>query len=162
MEELQLKGLNDTENPQPQTAQVRNKMIRKCPEIRKDITKLETNGFKMVENQVMDNPTSGKRLTDTSLVLVEPHPVNQSNLDLNDTINSMMEIKGTGRGFACKVCGKIEMKKKNNMQNHIEGMHIEGVTHPCSQCGKSFRWIIYFLCMCSNITFRNKQLARPL
>ena len=58
--------------------------------------------------------------------------------DLNKTISSLMESLGQGR-YACRVCGKIEPRKRGNMIYHIEGKHIEGVSHPCGQCGKSFR-----------------------
>ena len=55
---------------------------------------------------------------------------------LNETINSMMQkVEGT---WSCIKCGKSD-KDKSNMRNHIEGKHIEGVSHPCNQCGKQFR-----------------------
>ena len=74
-----------------------------------------------------------------SLVLLDPSVKTQTNIEeLDTTINSMMEIRRQGR-FACRVRGKVEPKNRIHMKNHIEGSHIEGVSHPCNQCGKLFR-----------------------
>ena len=56
--------------------------------------------------------------------------------DLDETINSMMQ--SIGGMWSCIKCGKSD-KKKGDMRKHIEGKHIEGVSHPCNQCGKQFR-----------------------
>jgi hypothetical protein len=58
--------------------------------------------------------------------------------ELDATVNSMMDKNTDGKWF-CLVCGKIENATKAHMRTHIEGKHIDGVSHPCSQCGKSFR-----------------------
>ena len=78
---------------------------------------------------------------ETSLALAEfsGTKLNTNNDDLDETISSMMEVLGPGMGYACKICGKTELKFKGNMINHIEGKHTEGVTHACRQCGKSYR-----------------------
>jgi predicted amidophosphoribosyltransferase len=39
--------------------------------------------------------------------------------------------------FTCSVCHKV-MKQKRHMVNHVE-THIEGMSHLCSLCGKSFK-----------------------
>ena len=39
--------------------------------------------------------------------------------------------------FSCTVCHKV-MKQKRHMVNHVE-THIEGVSHICNLCGKSFK-----------------------
>ena len=76
---------------------------------------------------------------DTSMVLSDWINKTKTNVEeLDETINAMMESLGQGE-LRCKVCGKIETKFKKNMRNHIEAKHIEGVSHPCSQCGKIFR-----------------------
>ena len=59
-----------------------------------------------------------------------------NNLELDQKIDSMMErVEGT---WTCKVCGK-KNGLKPNMKKHIEGVHIDGYTHPCVYCAKNFR-----------------------
>ena len=82
---------------------------------------------------------SDPNLTEKSMVLADtPTKTNTHYEDLDKTINSMMETLGHGK-YACRVCVKIEPSKKSHMIYHIEAKHIEGVSHPCSHCGKSFR-----------------------
>ncbi len=52
--------------------------------------------------------------------------------ELNEKINCMNEV------WTCKLCGHTAGILKGDMRNHIEGKHIEGVSHPFRQCGKSF------------------------
>jgi rubrerythrin len=57
---------------------------------------------------------------------------------LNSTITTMLKI---GKGvYICSVCGKQENRNKFNMINHIEAKHIEGISHSCDICGKTFRY----------------------
>ena len=39
--------------------------------------------------------------------------------------------------FSCTVCKKI-MRTKRHMENHVE-THIEGLSHLCDHCGKSYK-----------------------
>ena len=66
---------------------------------------------------------------------------------LDDTINSMIRRqkaegkrqKAEGKAnCTCMECGK-ETRRKGDMRHHIEGKHIEGGSHPCDKCQKSFR-----------------------
>ena len=57
------------------------------------------------------------------------------NSSLDETISTLMEAQD-GQ-WACNLCGK-QMKRKKDMMNHTE-VHIGGITHPCSSCGKAFR-----------------------
>ena len=83
--------------------------------------------------------TSDLSNQETSMVLAETAVKTNTNYkELDETINSMMSSLGQGQ-YSCNVCGKIEPKKKFNMKNHIEGKHIEGVSHPCSHCANTFR-----------------------
>ena len=60
----------------------------------------------------------------------------RNNLELDQKIDSMMErVEGTWR---CKVCGKKDALKPN-IKKHIDGVHIDGYTHPCVYCAKNFR-----------------------
>ena len=61
--------------------------------------------------------------------------------ELNSQILSLME-KNEKQHWICKVCGKdsgIKRNRKQDMMNHIEGKHLEGVSHSCSQCEQKFR-----------------------
>ena len=61
----------------------------------------------------------------------------QNNDELDPAVSSMMQKKYQGC-WSCNICGKTE-KNAKHLENHIEAKHIEGVTHPCGQCGKYFR-----------------------
>ena len=65
--------------------------------------------------------------------------VSGDNTELDEQIMSMME-KREGM-WTCKVCGKTDVKlnKKQNIQQHVEALHMEGGSHPCNKCGKIFR-----------------------
>jgi hypothetical protein len=42
--------------------------------------------------------------------------------------------------WTCKVCGKKATRGgKPDMRDHIEANHVEGVSHPCSICGKTYK-----------------------
>ena len=60
-----------------------------------------------------------------------------NNEELDQTIESMMQRNIQGI-WTCTVCGKLD-NRRQHMISHIEGKHIEGVSHPCGQCGKHFR-----------------------
>ena len=55
---------------------------------------------------------------------------------LDETINSKMH-KDDGV-WKCTECDMIQ-KYESKMKDHIEGKHIDGVSHSCDQCGKLFR-----------------------
>ena len=40
--------------------------------------------------------------------------------------------------FSCQLCGKSGVKKRQNINNHVE-THMEGLSFPCQICGKTFR-----------------------
>ena len=81
---------------------------------------------------------------------------NQSNSDLHnqaldEKVRSMMEkgkkmmtdgeqmTDGTlkqRKSSVCKVCGREGLPK--HIEFHIESNHLDGITFPCDQCGKTF------------------------
>ena len=63
-------------------------------------------------------------------------PFNE-NIGLDEQINSM--INNLAGVWTCSVCGKTDKHNfKNNLQKHIE-THIQGLSHSCNHCGKTFR-----------------------
>jgi len=63
------------------------------------------------------------------------------NKEVDDMVTQMMtklENQDTGLPeFSCTVCQKV-MKQKRHMINHVE-THIQGMSHLCNLCGKSFK-----------------------
>ena len=40
------------------------------------------------------------------------------------------------RSYVCNVCGKESLK--TSIRDHIEAMHLSGISIPCTDCGKTF------------------------
>ena len=63
--------------------------------------------------------------------------------DLDEQVKSLMEktpnatADGVRRLYACKVCGKEG--QSIHIKNHIEAIHLEGISIPCNYCGKTTR-----------------------
>merc|ERR1712129_89992 len=82
-----------------------------------------------------------------SVALVDPYTVATDLQDLEQQINSMMEMSENlvgGSGLhankklrICKVCGKEG--PQHHIKGHIEANHITGASHPCNICGKTSR-----------------------
>ena len=58
--------------------------------------------------------------------------------ELDGQINTMIQKLEDSSGWSCTVCGKSS-KVSSNIRQHIEANHIEGMEHPCDQCGKVSR-----------------------
>ena len=76
-----------------------------------------------------------------SVALILDYKVTAEVQDLDEKIKSLMsstdELISGHRTQICNVCGK-----KGNMRNikdHIEANHIEGISHSCNYCEKTFR-----------------------
>ena len=104
------------------------------------------NQVKREENCVIDETNTNDATTydpDTKsreLAVAEPVKVNMSGEDkliLEEKINRNVERAVNGM-FKCTLCGK-EAKQKIQIQYHIEGIHMEGLSLPCNICGKTFR-----------------------
>ena len=137
-EELQLRGLCNNEAPpkDPKITQSKFKTTNsKTFLIEQHLEKFEA----ITGADPNSSNYSNLRGKEASMVLVDTSVKNTTkDEELESTINSMIERLGEGR-FVCNVCGNIEAKSKRNMRNHIEAKHIEGISIPCNQCGKSFR-----------------------
>ena len=71
--------------------------------------------------------------------------------DLDDQLNSMMALgksnipdgsNGFPRATICRICGNNG--RRSDVETHIEGNHIEGISIPCSSCQKTSRTRIAF------------------
>ena len=62
----------------------------------------------------------------------------QSKSELDEKINELMRKDEGTKGWICTMCGKTA-RDKTNLSQHIEGNHIDGVSHPCNVCGKVSR-----------------------
>ena len=57
---------------------------------------------------------------------------------LDEKIKSMYVKKDGQKIYVCNICGK-EANRNNNMKDHIEANHLEGIYLPCNLCDKTFR-----------------------
>ena len=64
---------------------------------------------------------------------------NQTLSKLDEEIDTHIE-KALAKGYSCKTCG-VKMDTKQHMRNHVEGRHVEGISHTCNKCddGKTFK-----------------------
>ena len=131
-EELRLKGLTGTDNPdkakEPKREHFENTPIR-----RENIK--QSKPPSRLHYQTPTNPDT--------LVAVENSSTDAMNQDLDDQIKSMMtktDVRtANGREFlfTCNICGK--QAAYNNLRSHIEANHITGFSHSCNICGKTSR-----------------------
>ena len=64
-------------------------------------------------------------------------PISAENLnEIEEKVSQYVE-KLDSKRFRCTICGK-EAVLQRNLKNHIE-THLEGLSFPCSTCGKTFR-----------------------
>ena len=57
--------------------------------------------------------------------------------DLETKISQYLERCEDGK-FRCTLCGKTATQKIE-IKDHVEGVHLEGISVPCPQCDKTFR-----------------------
>ena len=60
--------------------------------------------------------------------------------ELDEKIKSMWKLtkKDGHSNYICQICGK-ECRVNSQIRDHIEVNHIEGISHPCNICEKTFR-----------------------
>ena len=132
-EELKLKGLNNSENRTPNPTTRHSEITPKKPKNNPNSEILEVYSDNIESSSFYLNPS----IEETSLVpSTTSVKTGTNNGELDETIDSMIERLETG-GYKCNVCGKLE--RRSILIRHIESMHIEGVSHPCGNCGKLFR-----------------------
>ena len=140
-EEIQLKGLTGgtEENNRPEKEE-RYKPIPKIITTNEiePVTKYPKNEF---EEEIDDS-------NQTTTVMILTTPSSQVSFnggtggELKTTLWSM--ISQSGSLLTCTVCGKSKDKSlaknaKMQMENHVESLHVDGVTYNCSRCEQVFR-----------------------
>ena len=136
-EELNLKGLArgnqgiETEET-PKQNQNKKKILKK--DDKKEV-------YQHVD-ETYDQHVSSNQETTVAVM----NPLNSVDVqELDEKIKSMMKIGDKitagsqvgSRARICNICGKEGTL--TNIKDHIESNHIEGITHPCSMCYKTFR-----------------------
>ena len=136
-EELELKGL--TKYPQEAHNNKKEHISKSPPNIQEKsciqqekvpIKKTETKQEHLDYHENRSVVSVDKEKYDLSL--------NTLKENMEEKINSMMEPDREGKTkWKCTVCGK-GARDRTDMGRHIE-THIEGVSYPCDQCGKTSR-----------------------
>ena len=90
-----------------------------------------------------DEPQSDENLSEQTPETENVLKVKIKEEELDDQIKSMMgksevNVDSSGRRASiCKGCGKEGQWP--NIKNHIEAIHVAGITHTCKVCGKTSR-----------------------
>ena len=117
----------------------KNRLKSKLPQVQPEATEIqspEETSLWAVSDLI---PNSG---LEEQMIMVQADKLTNTVIDsndvqLDDTIESMMERLGHGK-FSCNVCGKT-INHKGHMISHIEHKHIQGFSHQCPKCGKPYR-----------------------
>ena len=84
-----------------------------------------------------------RKFSDESDRTVAVSSIFSANLEeLEERVKSMMgksqnNLPDGRKASVCKVCGKED--KNQNIKDHIEAKHLEGIVIPCNLCEKTFR-----------------------
>ena len=137
-EELQLKGLTGPKDEyQGSNESPKNISSPQVPKQKKPIPKTENTENTNYQNSLTEEAVYNSSVKSQELVpIIYPKIVSfhSNSDDLQTKIESMMEtISDEDFKWRCTMCGKLT-KKRQEMTRHIE-IHIDGVTHPCNQCG---------------------------
>ena len=134
-EELKLKGLTNAQDDQ-------NNCDKSSDEYKTKIVVPKQEGNKTVNLQVSNivNDTLGDE--DVSRTVAVPSSLNEGLHALDLKIKSMIVVSQNSmpngkRVNICTICGKEGVRQ--TIIDHIETHHIEGVSHPCNMCKKTFR-----------------------
>ena len=140
-EEFQLKGLtsgtNTKQEPDPMKFTEECNYTVQRNEQNQLKHKQETLDTKMDYQSEQENPLSGTVAIMGQYEHGSKVYLNNDLKELDDKIESMIEKQDNK--WVCKICGKKATQGKADIRNHIEGKHIEGVSHPCKHCDKTFR-----------------------
>ena len=135
-EDLKLKGLSG--NDKMKEERHVEESILTTLNTKAKIQHITTNNVENVNNKLKNPYESTVGLLNKSTIIEAKEIVScEENIKLDQQINSYMNnMDGI---WTCSVCGKTDKGNvKHNLRKHIE-THIEGVSHSCDQCGKTFR-----------------------
>ena len=143
-EELQLKGLtNRQRDDHDETVTNESAKEYKIIEPKQEMNKTLIQGAKTFANDPSCNiVVPDMELAVSEMKVVVPFTPNEGLSILDSQIKSMMTVGQNSmpngkRVNVCNVCGKEG--ERRTIVDHIETHHIEGVTHPCNFCNKTFR-----------------------
>ena len=95
----------------------------------------------IVHDEVHDDLTPSNILNDDDIIVddTEEKFVSDNIIEVHAELDKQIEeilVKNNGM-WNCKVCGKFA-NHKSKLKQHVE-THIQGFSHPCPICGKSYR-----------------------
>ena len=139
-EELQLKGLTGRNTDLDMVEGVnQQENINQTSQI---IPEGKTTQIKQIKgsNSKADYSLEEFKSYDLFTVALKNEGVSPNLQELDEKIKSMWKIiKRDGKSvYACQVCEK-EGSYSTQMRDHVEANHIEGISHPCNYCEKTFR-----------------------
>ena len=105
----------------------------------KESTAVENITRKSEETDIIEEADEMKHHNRILMVGDEPNVIHEKIIEVNAELDKQIEdilIKNNGV-WTCKVCGKFA-NHKSKLKQHVE-THIDGFSHPCSLCGKSYR-----------------------
>ena len=92
----------------------------------------------MVEQHIPSHIAVENVYETQEMIQIAHNPVEVVTDKYSEEINSMMQKVEGSRQWRCNICGKIS-RDKTHMRNHIEGVHIEGLSYRCTICEKKLR-----------------------
>ena len=139
-EELQLKGLagGGEENKEQEGRTLQAHAIKSAD---KTSNVKEEHFTKILDDNESDSNS-------TRIVMTTNHPssnvsfIGGTTEDLKSTLWSMIAQEGTV--LTCTACGKttdraLNRNARQQMEQHVESLHVDGVTYNCPRCDKIFR-----------------------
>ena len=129
-EELGLKGLTGTSSEETVQPEENKYAVKRVKTVKPNDYFINTD---IVHKFNFKDPKDTKFDTSSFLVVTD---ISVDYKELDEQISTMME-KREGV-WTCKMCGKTDerLNKKQNIQYHVESVHIDGGAHPCSRVGK--------------------------
>ena len=98
---------------------------------------IPTSASKITSQDVRENLVCDKKLRTMGNAEFKVSFTEEERKNLNERVNEHLGRREDGL-FLCNLCGKLA-KAKQDVRNHIEAKHLEGIEIPCPICGLIFR-----------------------